>query len=184
MASPFEIVILKLRDLGAFQFLFPFILTAAVFYGLLRKSQLFGPPEKNVTVNGTVALVAAFLVWAYPILSGVNVETQLATFAFNGTIAILVVMIGLMIVGMFLPPDLPAKLGEKLGNKAIGAILIFGIIVGIAIFFSSGLSSIFMPSISIGAISTDTLLAIIVLIILVATIIVLAIPWGKEEKAK
>jgi uncharacterized membrane protein YjfL (UPF0719 family) len=182
MVSPIEITILKLKDLGAFQFLFPFILTSAVFYGLLRKSQLFGPPEKNVAVNGVVALVAAFMVWAYPILTGVNLETQLATFMFNGVIAILIVMLGLMVVGMFLPPDLPAKLGEKIGGRAVSGILIFGIIIGIAVFLSSGLISAFLPGFGIGAISTDTLLAIAVLIILVATIIVLAIPWGKEKK--
>jgi uncharacterized membrane protein YjfL (UPF0719 family) len=182
MVSPIEITILKLKDLGAFQFLFPFILTSAVFYGLLRKSQLFGPPEKNVAVNGVVALVAAFMVWAYPILTGVNLETQLATFMFNGVIAILIVMLGLMVVGMFLPPDLPAKLGEKIGGRAVSGILIFGIIIGIAVFLSSGLISAFLPGFGIGAISTDTLLAIAVLVILVATIIVLAIPWGKEKK--
>jgi hypothetical protein len=184
MVSPFEIVILKLKELGAFQFLFPFILTSAIFYGLLRKSELFGPPEKNVTVNGVVSLVAAFMVWAYPILTGVNVETQLSTFMFNGVIAILIVMFGLMMVGMFFPPDLPAKLGEKIGGRATGGILIFGIIIGIAVFLSSGLIKTFLPAgFGIETISTDTLLAIAVLIILVATIIVLAIPWGKGKES-
>jgi uncharacterized membrane protein YjfL (UPF0719 family) len=182
MVSPFEIAILKLKELGAFQFLFPFILTSAIFYGLLRKSQLFGPPERNVAVNGVIALITAFMVWAYPILAGVNLETQLATFMFNGVIAILIIMVGLMVVGMFLPPDLPAKLGEKIGSRALSGILIFGIIVGIAVFLSSGLISAFLPGFAIEAIPTDTLLAIAVLIIIVATIVILAIPWGKGKE--
>ena len=140
MASPFETIILRLKDLGAFEFLFPFMLTAAIFYGLLRKSKLFGEPERNVVVNATVALVAAFMVWSYPILAGVSIQQQLATFMFQSLVALLVVMVGLMAAAFF---------GEKIGlsEKQLSvAILIMVGLVGGAVLFSSGLASIFFPS--------------------------------------
>jgi uncharacterized membrane protein YjfL (UPF0719 family) len=178
MVSPFEVVILKLRSMGAFQFLFPFMLTSAVFYGLLRKSQLFGPPEKNVAVNAVVALIAAFMVWAYPIIAGVSIEQQLTIFMFNGSIALLTVMVALMIVSMFFPPDLPARLGERLkGGRSAGALIIFGLIVGISILFSSGLVNVFIPP-GIFEIPSDVFLTIITLIILGAIIVVIIAPWG------
>ena len=96
MASPFEDVILRLADLGFFKFLLPFLLTAAIFYGLLRKSQVFGKPEENVAVNAIVALVAGFMVWAYPIIAGVDIETQFSTFIFQSTLAMFAIIIGVM----------------------------------------------------------------------------------------
>jgi len=114
MTSPMEVVIKNLQEIGAFQFLFPFMLTAAVFYGLLRRSKIFGEPEKNVGVNAVVALIAAFMVWSYPVLTGVNVEVMLAKFFFQGIIATLVIIVGLLIVTTFLPGSLGEFLGEKL----------------------------------------------------------------------
>ena len=58
MSDLFVDVIKKLQDIGAFNFLFPYILTSAIFYGLLRKSQIFGKPDENVAVNGVIAIVA------------------------------------------------------------------------------------------------------------------------------
>ena len=66
MATPLENVIIRLNQLRFFAFL-PFILTAAVMYGLLSRSKIFGEPEKNTAINASIALVSAFLVWAYPI---------------------------------------------------------------------------------------------------------------------
>ncbi|MDI6807290.1 MAG: hypothetical protein QMD14_05845, partial [Candidatus Aenigmarchaeota archaeon] len=62
MVSPFEAVVQRLWDLGFFTYILPYILTVAIFYGLLRKSQIFGAPEKNVAVNASVALVASLFV--------------------------------------------------------------------------------------------------------------------------
>lgn len=182
MVSPFETVIIKLQEIGAFQFLFPFMLTTAIFYGLLRKSRLFGPPERNIGVNAVVSLVSAFMVWAYPILVGINIEEQLSTFMFNGIVSLLFVMIGLMVVSMFFPPDLPAKLGEKLGKKSAGAFLIIGLIIGFAVFLSSGLINVFFPP-TLVAIPSDMMMTIVVLIIFIITILIVAMPWG-ERKTK
>ena len=86
MTSPFDTAIQKMAELGLFKFLFPFMLTAAVFYGLLRKSQIFGDSEKNVAVNAIVALVAGFMVWSYPIIAGIDITLQLANFFMEGLV--------------------------------------------------------------------------------------------------
>jgi len=187
MASPFETVILKLKDLGAFQFLFPFMLTAAVFYGLLRKSQVFGEPEKNIAVNAVVALVAAFMVWAYPILSGVNVETQLSTFFVNASIAMLTVVVGLMIAGLFFKPDLVGQISATLNtSRKLSIVIIFGILVGGAVLLSSGLVTVFIPSgifgdVS-GGLSQDTILTIAVLVVVAVVMVAIIAPFGGGKK--
>jgi len=166
MASPFETIILRLKDLGAFEFLFPFMLTAAIFYGLLRKSKLFGEPERNVVVNATIALVAAFMVWSYPILTGVSIQQQLATFMFQSLVALLIVMVGLMAASFF---------GERIGlsEKQLSiAILIMVGLIGGALLFSSGLASLFFPE---GAPTTleideETLIGLVMLGAIIAAI--------------
>src|SRR5438445_1531059 len=145
MASPFEVVITKLQALGAFQFLFPFLLTAAVFYGLLRKSKLFGEPQANIAVNAVVSIVAAFMVWAYPILAGVNVELTLSTFFFQSTLGVLVVIVGLLISSMFLPEDFAKSLGAKIGGRGAGIIVVSGILIAAGIAISSDAVTLLLP---------------------------------------
>jgi hypothetical protein len=146
MASPFESVILRLNDLGFYQFFLPFMLTSAVFYGALRKSQIFGDPEKNVAVNAVISIVASLMVWSAPIILGLtDFQTQLATFFVQGLSATLVIMVSLIVVGMFAPPDLSKYLAEKLGRGYLGIALVIGLIIGLGILISSGLINIFIP---------------------------------------
>ncbi len=183
MASPFEIVIGRLRDIGAFQFLFPFILTAAIFYGLLRRSQIFGPPERNVAVNAVVALVAAFMVWAYPVLLGVNIEKQLAQFFFSGVVVLLTVMVGLLVSGMFLKKSLGEVIEEKFKGNMFVSLLILGGLLTIGIVISSGLLDVFFPQTVMGVIPQDVILTIIVVVLLAVTVLgIAALGMSGEEK--
>ncbi|MDI6825802.1 MAG: hypothetical protein QMD36_01245 [Candidatus Aenigmarchaeota archaeon] len=179
MPDIFVAVIEKLRDIGAFNFLFPYILTSAIFYGLLRKSQVFGEPEKNVAVNGIVAIVAALMVLAYPILSGVSIEGLLPPFFAQALVVTLVFMVVLMIMGMFLPPDLPKILSEGLlkGNKA-GAVLIVGVFFGFLILFLSGLGNVLLGPQVIATLPEDTIT--IVAIILLIVVPILLITWERK----
>lgn len=183
MADPFETVILNMQRLGFFKFLFPYMLTAAIFYGLLRKSQIFGPPERNITVNGIVALVAAFMVWSYPIISGVDIQLQLSTFFVQGTIAVLVVMVGLMITGMFAPTNMPEHLAKVFkGGRMWGAIIILGLLIGAGIFASSGLMNVFFPNIE--EIPSDMLWTAVFLAFMVIIVVAIVFVVGREEKPK
>ncbi len=185
MVSPFETVILRLKDIGAFQFLFPFMLTAAIFYGLLRRSQIFGMPERNVAVNAVVALVAAFMVWAYPVLIGVNIEKQLAQFFFSGVVVLLTVMVGLLVTGMFLKKSLGEVMEEKFKGNMLVSFLLLGGLLSIGIVISSGLMNAFFPQTVVGGIPEDILLTIVVVVLLAVTVIGIAgLGAGGEKETK
>lgn len=178
MANPFETVILNMRNTGMFQFMLPFMLSSAIFYGLLRKSQIFGDPQRSVTVNAVVALVASFMVWAAPILLGIDIETKLASFFLQGISVMLVVMVGLMIVGMVAPPDLPShfKTVFEKNTKVWMAILIGGILTGIIVAVSSGFMNIYFPTGGIGGglqLSQDTINALIVVFLMIGSVLAL-----------
>jgi hypothetical protein len=184
MVSPFEIVILRLKDLGFFTFLLPFILVAAILYGLLRKSQIFGPPEKNIAVNAVVALVASFMVWAAPVIAGINIEQELSRFFVQSMSATLALMVAILLVGMFLPPDLPKMFGEKFGGKNAGVFIAGAIVVGIAILVTSGLTTVFFPSGGFAGIPEDVLMMVGVLAMLLIGIILIVWLGGGRKEAK
>jgi len=168
--NPFEFTIKKLQELGFFQFLLPFMLTATVFYGLLRKSKIFGEPKENVVVNGMVSLIAAFMVWASPILLGINIETQLSLFFLYSMIGILVFLVSLIIASLFFPPDLPKFLADNLKSTRFwGVILIAGILIGILI-FSFAFLSFFFPSFGGVQVSWDFIFGIAIFAGMIATI--------------
>ena len=184
MPDPFSSVILRLKDLGFFNFILPFLVSAAVFYGLLRKSQLFGPSERNVAVNATVAMGISFFIWAFPILQGVNIEQQLSAFFAQSLVAMLVLMVGVMITGMLLPPNLPELLGKKFeAGGAWSLLIIGGILVGITVLITSGLTSIFFPAGMFAGISQDVINIVVVLAFLLITMIVF-VGWAGKEGGK
>lgn len=182
MAGPFETVILRMRETGMFQFLLPFMLSSAIFYGLLRKSKIFGEPREVVSVNAVVALIASFMVWASPILLGIDIEMHLASFFVQGVSATLVILVGLLIVSMFFPPDLAAQLGKALNTqKTVGGLLIFGILVATAVLVSSGMINIFLPKwLPAAGISEDIMMSVAVVALLLGTVLIIV--WGGGEK--
>jgi len=177
MASPIETVILNLQGSGFFEFFLPFMLSAAIFYGLLRKSKIFGVPKENTAVNAVVALVAAFMVWAYPIIAGVSYTTHLATFFTQAMLAMLAVLVGLMMITMFVPAGglAEALKGIGLGKRFYSGLVIVFILIGFGILVSSGLVSVFFPAgVGIGeGISDETILTVGMLLLMVGTVAIL-----------
>lgn len=163
MPDIFRPIILRLQEIGAFNFLFPFLLTSAIIYGLLRKSKVFGDPEKNVAVNSVIALVAAFMVWAFPIMQGIDVEAQLSTFFAQGLFVSLSLMFALMFFSM-VAPDPSAALGKFVQNREV-AVIVVAIIVGIFIFLTSGLFNLIIPKETLAGIPSDILLGLGVILI-------------------
>jgi len=172
--SFFEIAILKLQGLGFFTFLLPFILTAAIIYGGLRRAQLFGEPERNVAVNAIVAFVISLFVWAAPIILGIDIEAKLSSFFIQGFSVSLIVLIALVLAGMFFPPDLAKNLSDKFKGPAFwGVVIIVALIVGGIILVSSGLATVLFPK-GIGVkVSSDVFISIAVIAALVVTIAVI-----------
>jgi hypothetical protein len=172
----FEAVVQNLQALGFFNFLLPFMLSAAVFYGLLRRSKVFGEPEKNIAVNAIVAIVASMFVWAYPVLAGVDVEGNLSKFFFQSTIIVMVFVVGLMIAGMFFPEDLSRQIAERLKGKSIVVILGIGIMLAATALIASGLTGIEFPAINLSgpSVSSDMVLTLAVLVILGVSVVAIA----------
>lgn len=183
LTDPFSSVIIRLKGLGFFNFVLPFMISAAVFYGLLRKSQIFGPAERNVAVNATIAMGIAFFIWAFPIIQGINIEEQLSSFFAQSLVAMLVLMVSIMLCGMILPQNLPELLGEKF--KAGGAwslIIVGGILVGVALLITSGLTGVFFPAGMISGIPEDVINIVVVLAFLLITVIIFVGWVGKGGK--
>jgi hypothetical protein len=183
MTSALETVLINLKNMGFFAFL-PFLLTAAVFYGLLRRSKLFGEPEKNTVVNAVVALVAAFMVWAYPVISGTSIEEYqlfFSSFFVKGTVAALTVVFGLLIAEMFFPKEgLGETLKEKLQGKFGIGIVVLGILIGVGVLLASRTSSFF--GIPAENISSDLIYSIIFLATFVGIIGIVVWLTGRETK--
>ncbi|MFH1623251.1 MAG: hypothetical protein ABIA12_01910 [Candidatus Aenigmatarchaeota archaeon] len=178
MANVFETVILRMRDMGMFQFLLPFMLTATIFYGLLRKSRIFGDEFRAITVNAVVSLIAAFMVWAAPIILGVDIETGLASFFLQGTTATLVVLVGMLITSMFFPPDLAAELKSlDILKKHGGKLLFISFVVAAAVLVSSGLVNVFLPvGVGEGFWTDENVSSVLMLGLLLGTVFIMV--WG------
>jgi hypothetical protein len=178
VTHPFEPVILRLWELGFFQFILPFMVTSAIFYGLLRKTQLFGPPEKNVAVNGVVAMAMAFWVWAAPIIAGIDIWTEMVVFFTQTLIAMLGFIVGLSIVGMFAPANLPEHLSKVFGGGGFWiVILIVGFLTAGIILGTSGLMRVFFPTgVPIPEIPEELLAAVVVIAMMGITMLVIILP--------
>jgi hypothetical protein len=123
---------------GILDFYLPFLLTFAVFYGLLTKVKIFSIKENekvepNRPINAIIAVVAAFYVIAYTPV-GLKFSEFMSTFFTQTIMAALVSLVGIgLIVGI------GSAVGWKpecwYGKFTISAILVAAIIL---IFFASG----------------------------------------------
>lgn len=97
-----------LEGIGFYNIVLPFVLTFVIFYGILRKIELFG--DKNNEISTVIAVILAFFVVNY-----VPVSQSLALFFSNlvGAWAVVLVVIVLMMTGAGLlgvkPDNLPGQ---------------------------------------------------------------------------
>ena len=136
-STPFGIAVQKLVDLGFYDFFFPFLITSAIIYALLRKSKVLG--ESNV-INGVVALSIGLLVFGFPVLTGLTFGTELSTFFVQGTVWILILVAAVVIAGVFYP-DIWKVAGEQFKSRNF---LFYMLAIAIGIFVTSGLVSVFV----------------------------------------
>ncbi|MEM7819198.1 MAG: hypothetical protein QW403_03615 [Candidatus Aenigmatarchaeota archaeon] len=123
------------------------------------------------------------MVLSAPIIAGINIEQQLAKFFLQSMVASVVVMISVLIAGMFFGPDLPGKIQEKLGARYLGALLVGGIIIGITLLVTSGLTSIFFPE-GFVEIPEDVVISVATIAVLLLVIAGIVIFVSREEKKK
>lgn len=93
---------------------FVFILVAAIFYAMIKKTKILGGSE---VVNGAIALVAAFLVafWI-PIYTGFSFVSSMSAFFAQSTAIFLFMLISFLMAGFFYP-DLLGMLASQFKSR-------------------------------------------------------------------
>ncbi len=137
MVSPFLEIVQKLHELGFFNFVLPWFIVAAVFYGLLRKSKILG---EGIAVNGVVALTIAFFIWGYFIISS---PTDLAIPLSRFFTQFSIILIGFLLafLGASLAyPDLTSSLKDIVTGSAFFWVIL--VIAAVMIFLTSGLVNV------------------------------------------
>ena len=165
MANPFQLIAEKLQELGIIGFFLPWLITATIFWGLLRKSKIF---ESSV-VNAILSLSASFFVFSYLYTGATfDIGTALATFVTQATVIIIVFLFSLIGASMFYP-----KFGDVLTEKFKGTMVwvFIGLFMG-ALFFTSGLYVV-LNNIPTPGIQSDVYTLVIILVALIVGMLIL-----------
>jgi hypothetical protein len=117
--NPFLDMIQSFRSSGVFD-IFLFILFSIVFYAILMKSKVLG---SNVGLNGTVAIIIAFLLSIYSTFTGFSLIEPLSRFFTQASMIGLVFVVAFIIASVFYP-DLPKMLAEHFKGPTILYIMI------------------------------------------------------------
>ena len=166
MADIFRPVAQKLIDLGILGFLLPWLITAAIFYGLLRKSKLFD----SILINAILALATSFFLWGFLVGgTAVDIGAPLATFMAQGSIIIIIIIFGLIAASSFYP-ELNKTLGETFKTRSAMYIMIA---VFFILFFTSGLYRVFIPEGSLTGPNADVYTLIVILAVLIIGLFIL-----------
>ncbi len=147
MDNLFQMIAIRLGELGFYDFLLPWLITSAIIWGLLQKSKIFG--ESAVAINSVLSLAISFLVWGFLASSGFSIAGPLSHFFTMIAVVIIVISVGLIASSLFYP-----DFGKNLTDvfKGSGWIVAFLVIVGI-LFILSGLTSVLtknLPKFGVG----------------------------------
>ena len=166
------------KSTGIFDFYLPFVLSFAIFYGLLEKSKIFGDSSKDKKVrniNVIIAFSASLMIIIFTPLSAL--VHFLGTMFTQVFVAMATLLAFVLIFYMLVPPS---KEGEKsIFQKYAKHIAVIAAVITIAIFISSGGFGIFpgLSTIAIGspgtpgfALSTETQLIIALVIITIIVV--------------
>lgn len=171
MTTPFELVVRKMIDLGFYDFVFPFIITSAIFYALLKRSRFLG---ESVATNAVIALSIAFLIFGFPVIVGFSLATPLSTFFTQATVWILIFIIGMVMASIFYP-DFLKLLAETFTKRTTVYEMIA---IAVALMITSGLVGVFTqafaPAPGVLAAPRDVIIIIAGIIIFVILILIAA----------
>jgi len=170
----FDTLVSNLQQMGAFQFLFPFLLALAIFYGVLMYA--LGERIKKGPI-GLISIVLAFFVMLFA-----ATNPQIVPF-----LAILSGTTGMVATGILVIAILLGLAGFRLNEVFSGtyskwALVLVIIVIGILLFIGAGGSNI-LPSVFI---SSDITTAIIVIVIIGLAMFFMTHEGGekKDEGAK
>src|SRR4030042_1721801 len=153
------------KGLGIFDFFLPFIMMFAIFYGLLYKTKIFGDPAKE-RASRTISLVISLAAASYIMVftpAGVTISGFLSAY-FSKTLVVILGLLGVLVVFYLLMNILRPGAEWNLSKFGWGALL-FAVVLGVGIFFSSGGGKIFpgIGNINIGGLDSGSMAIIIVI---------------------
>jgi len=166
MADIFRPIAEKLIDLGILGFLLPWMITAAIFYALLKKSNLFD----SMLINAILSLAVSFFLWGFLVGgTAVDIGAPLATFVAQGSVLIIIIIFGLIASSSFYP-DLNKTLEETFKTRSAMYIMIA---VFCLLFFTSGLYRVFIPEGTFTGPRSDVYTLIVILAVLIIGLFIL-----------
>lgn len=176
MPNIFEPVATKILELGILDF-FVFIIVAAVFYALLKKSKILGG---SPVVDGAVAISIAFFVFLYRWITGFGLVNPFSMLFTQATAILLLFVFGFLAASMFYP-DMIKWLPQTFAKSR--SMLIIMIVIGLTLVITSGLIAVFWttPPTQPGAAGPQANIILIAagLIIFVVIVIVASAVGGK-----
>ena len=140
MPDLFTPLIQNLINFGVYN-LFIWMLALAIMYAVLRKSKILG---ESPFVNGVVALIIAFFIFAFPVLTGTSLTLPAVTFFTQATVFMLVFLISFLLASFFYP-DLPKLLITQFTRRTTLWALVA---LGITLFVTSGLVGTFWSGVT------------------------------------
>jgi len=187
MASALPGLIRALQTQGVFEIYLPFLLTFALFYGLLRRIGLFGKNESDSTSNKISAVVAFVAAMYITIFSpaAIPISRFFATFFTQSSIAIVVIMVSIMLITMFFSlPFIDQGQKSRFTAQFLTYFTIGALLVVIGMFVSSGGVQLFTSMLPPGARISGEDVGLIVLIIVTIIIIAMLLSDGSEGRQK
>ncbi|MCX8179064.1 MAG: hypothetical protein N3D75_04535, partial [Candidatus Aenigmarchaeota archaeon] len=168
-----------LKTQGVYEVYLPFLLTFAIFYGLLRRMGLFKtltsdgkPDDSGNKISALIAFIAAMYVTIFS-PAAIPISHFFATFFTQSSIALILLMVFAMVVSMFLwSPFFSQKKIFEFGKDAVPIILGVGGLIVLGMFVSSGGVKLFSNLIPPGVNISGEDVALIILVI--ATVIIIS----------
>jgi len=189
MAQPALPGLIKaLQTQGVFEIYLPFLLTFAIFYGLLRKIGIFkvissqqGQEDSTANkISAVIAFVAAMYITIFS-PAAIPISKFFANFFTQSSVAIVVLMITIMMLAMFFSlPFLGSKKYEFEVN-VIHWLVIGALLVVIGMFVSSGGVQLFANVLPPNMYISSEDLALIILVIVTIIIIWYMLSEGPRQ---
>jgi len=168
----FNQMISNMTNLGFFQFLFPFLLALAIFYGVMK---VVLPEKMSNSAIGLIALILAFFVMLFA-----SANPGIVTFMQNLSGTALMAATGILFVIILLGLS-GLSIGSILGKETPMGIRLFGLLIAaivIVLFFGAG-TTYLLPSVSVGS----DFWTIVFFIVILAVVLWFLGRGGEEKKA-
>lgn len=180
MAEPLPHLISILRQQGVFEIYLPFLLTFAIFYGLLRKMNIFGEGPTANKINALISGIGAAYVMIFSPVA-VPISQFFATFFTQASVGMVVLLVAIMLVGLFLSAPFITPKQINLGKLAPWAVLA-GFLIVLAMFVSSGGVKLFSQFIPPGVNISGEDIALIFLVLVTIGIIAFLVSGGEGRE--